>query len=275
MWGMPITVAIVELASPSPLFPAELERGTEIFGDLLQAEPYQASERAMNSIAAVFAYFKYIDDKFSTYKPNSEISRINQGALALENASREMHTVFDLAEKLRRETSGYFNIRQNGRVDPSGLVKGWALSNAAGMLSSAGYKDFYVEAGGDFQAVGLNPDSRPWRVGVRSPFNREEIVKVLTVSDRGVATSGTYVRGQHIYDPVTGKSTDPAILSITVVGPDVYQADCYATAAFAMGRAGIQFIESLEGFEGFMIDHEKQATFTSGFNGYVSRENHR
>ncbi len=65
-----------------------------------------------------------------------------------------------------------------------------------------------------------------------------EIVKVLAISDRGVATSGTYIRGQHIYNPVTGGLPDPEIVSITVIGPDIYEADCYATAAFAMGRKG-------------------------------------
>lgn len=97
---------------------------------------------------------------------------------------------------------------------------------------------------------------------------------MLAISDRGVATSGTYARGRHIYNPVGDgsegdDSTLDEILSITVIGPDVYDADCYATAAFAMGRSGIGFIESLEGFEGYMIDKNRQATFTSGFERYV------
>ncbi|MGE5603096.1 MAG: FAD:protein FMN transferase, partial [Nitrososphaerales archaeon] len=163
----------------------------------------------------------------------------------------------------------------DGQIDPLGLVKGWAISNAATMLRTAGYDDYYVEAGGDFQAAGLNVEGRPWRVGIRNPFNMNEIVKVLAISDGGMATSGTYVRGQHIYNPVTGALPDPEIVSITVVGADVYEADCYATAAFAMGRKGIEFIESLQGFEGYMIDSNKEATFTSGFERYVDHENNR
>jgi thiamine biosynthesis lipoprotein len=149
-----------------------------------------------------------------------------------------------------------------------------SLSNAAEILRDAGCESYYVEAGGDFQAVGVNAKGQPWHVGIRSPFNTEEIVKVLALKDRGVATSGTYIRGQHIYNPVNGALPDPEILSITVIGPDVYEADCYATAAFAMGRKGIGFIESLEGFEGYMIDNNKQATFTRGFERYVINENH-
>ncbi len=226
-------------------------------------------------IDQVYDYFTYIDEKFSTYKPYSEISLINQGALVLEEASHDMRTVFAQAELFRQMTGGYFDIQRGGAYDPSGLVKGWAISNAADIVRKAGYKNYYVEAGGDFQAAGKNDEGKNWRVGIRSPFNLHEIVKVLSITDCGVATSGTYIRGEHIYNPVTGGLPDPEIVSITVVGPDIYEADCFATAAFAMGRKGIAFIESLEGFEGYMIDRDGVATFTSGFPAYVEQEDGR
>lgn len=274
MWGMPITVGIVDSVSDS-LFPSRLDTEFKNFENVRSEDSTLASDPAMNLISQVFNYFEYIDNKFSTYKPNSEISRINQGLLSIEDASLDMQVVFDLAERLRIETDGYFNIMHDGRIDPSGLVKGWALSNAADLLCAAGCEDFYVEAGGDFEAVGLNNEGKPWSVGIRNPFHQDEIVKVLAVSNRGVATSGTYVRGQHIYNPIDGGLPDDEILSITVIGPNIYEADCYATAAFAMGRQGIQFIESLAGFEGYMIDRHQLATFTSGFTRYVNYETHR
>ena len=92
---------------------------------------------------------------------------------------------------------------------------------------------------------------------------------VLSVSNRGVATSGTYVRGQHIYNPKQADRLITDIVGLTVIGPDIYEADRFATAAFAMGREGIHFIERLEGFEGYMIDRDGQATLTSGFTRYV------
>lgn len=274
MWGMPITVGIVE-AESSSLFSSHLQSELESFENSLSPESCSTSDQAMKLISQVFKYFEYIDNKFSTYKPHSEISLINQGVLKIEDASRDMQTVFHLAEELPVETDGYFNITHDGRIDPSGLVKGWALSNAADLLCHAGCGNFYVEAGGDFQAAGRNVYGEPWRVGIRNPFNTNEIVKVLAVSDCGVATSGTYIRGQHIYNPLTDTPPDPEILSITVIGSSVYEADCYATAAFAMGREGIRFIESLQGFEGYLIDADQQATFTSNFERYVSHENHR
>lgn len=220
-------------------------------------------------IDRVYDYFEQVDDRFSTYKPLSEISLLNQGLLTLGEASPDMVTIFNLAEEWRQSTGGYFNIQHAGRVDPSGLVKGWAISNAAEMIRESGFENFYVEAGGDIQAEGLNRMGKDWRVGIRSPFNMQEIVKVLAVNGFGVATSGTYIRGQHIYDPVTGKTSLTDIASLTVIGPDIYEADCYATAAFAMGRGGINFIETLEGFEGYMIDENHIATFTSGFERFV------
>lgn len=217
----------------------------------------------------VFDYFKYIDEKFSTYKEASEISRINRYELALEDSSEDMQTIFALAEQTCLETDGYFNIQFNDTYDPSGIVKGWAIYNAAQLLHANGFENFYVNAGGDIQMSGFNGDGENWRVGLRNPFNPKEIVKVLSVTDCGVATSGTYVRGQHIYNPLDKNQLMTAILSLTVIGPDIYEADRFATAAFAMSRYGINFIESLDGFEGYMIDQEKQATFTTGFEKWV------
>jgi len=217
----------------------------------------------------VFDYFQSIDDRFSTYKSRSEISLINQRRLSADSISPQMHTVFTMAEEVRQKTNGYFDIRHNGIIDPSGLVKGWAVYNAAEMIRQEGYRDFYVEAGGDFQVFDRNGQGQPWRVGIRSPYNLSEIVKVLSVSDCGVATSGSYIRGQHIYNPKDSQPPDPQILSLTVIGPDICNVDCYATAAFAMGREGIAFIASLDGYEGYSIDQDRRATFTPGFARYV------
>jgi thiamine biosynthesis lipoprotein len=227
---------------------------------------------AQGDIDAVFSYFEYVDTKFSTYKETSEITAINKQEIALSEASLDMRTVFALAEQTKQETNGYFDIARNGLYDPSGLVKGWAIYNAAEILRERGFHDYYVDAGGDIQAAGKNAQGQPWRVGIRNPFNMQEIVKVLSISDCGVATSGTYVRGQHIYNPKSGDPLETDIVSLTVVGPNIYEADRFATAAFAMGRAGITFIANLRGFEGYLIDSSGRATFTRGFEEYVSHD---
>ena len=219
----------------------------------------------------VFAYFVSVDDTFSTYKATSEISKINRGELSAAQYSEDMKTILALSEQTKKDTHGYFDIQHNGMFDPSGIVKGWAIQNAAHMLKAWGFRHFYVDAGGDIQVSG-NKDGKPWRVGIRNPFNRTENVKVLALTNRGIATSGTAIRGQHIYDPYNRDTMLLDIVSITVIGPNIYEADRFATAAFAMGKKGIQFIEKLAGFEGYMIDAQARATFTSGFERYVLHE---
>lgn len=221
------------------------------------------------AVDAVFSYFEYVDGKFSTYKESSEISQINRHEVALEHASKDMKTVFALAEQTLQITNGHFDIARNGIYDPSGLVKGWSIYNAAQILRAKGFENFYVDAGGDIQACGKNRRGEDWRVGIRNPFNMNEIVKVLSASNCGVATSGTYVRGQHIYNPNHDGQLMTGIVSLTVIGPNIYEADRFATAAFAMGKAGIRFIERLDRFEGYMIDIHRQATLTSGFAQYI------
>ena len=225
---------------------------------------------AYGDLEAVFSSFACVDDTFSTYKASSEISRINRGELAEEQYSDDMRTILALAEQTKRETQGYFDIRRDDGYDPSGIVKGWAIRNAAHILRERGFRNYYVDAGGDVQVCGIK-DGGPWRVGIRNPFNRHENVKVLALSDRGVATSGTAIRGQHIFDPHQPDAPIRDIVSLTVIGPDVYEADRFATAAFAMGARGIRFIESRDGLEGYMIDARGRATYTRGFERYVLR----
>jgi thiamine biosynthesis lipoprotein len=224
---------------------------------------------AEEAIEAVFAHFVRVDERFSTYKPDSEISRINTGRLRVEDASDEMRSIFDMADATRRATDGYFDITHNGSIDPSGIVKGWAIQGAAGLLRRWGFHSFYVDAGGDIQVAGASRHGVAWRVGIRNPFDARQIVKVLAIGDGAVATSGTSIRGQHIYDPYRAGATIDEIVSLTVIGSNILDADRFATAAFAMGRPGIAFIETLPGFEGYLIDVDGRATYTSGFMRYV------
>lgn len=233
----------------------------------VQTQDDAATQEHLNR---AFAYFQYVDETFSPYKASSEVSRLNRGELAPEGYSADLRETLALAERTKRETGGYFDIMRDGVCDPSGVVKGWAIRRAAELLRASDLKNFYVDAGGDIQAIGTH-DGAPWRVGIRNPFNRQQIVKALAVSDCGVATSGTAVRGQHIYNPLDPATPLLDVVSLTVIGADICDADRFATAAFAMGRAGIRFIEHLPGFEGYMIDAHGVATYTSGFERFTLR----
>ncbi len=230
-----------------------------------------AGEGVEDAFTAAFAYLVAVDERFSTYKEESEISRINRGELSREDASPLMREVFAIAEQTKKKTNGYFDIRRpDGSLDPSGVVKGWAILNTAKLIRDAGYENYFVNAGGDIAMSGRNAKGEEWSVGIRNPFNINEIVKVVYPHGKGIATSGSYIRGDHIYNPKNPEEKLHDVVSITVIGPDVLAADLMATAAFAMGKDGIAFIERLSGFEGYAIDAKGTATFTSGFAAYTS-----
>lgn len=229
------------------------------------------SQVEVTDLEKIFDYFQTVDERFSFRKKTSEVGRLNSGELKPEGYSTELKEILALAEKTKKETNGYFNIvNREGKIDPSGIVKGWAIYEAAKILWTLGFKNFFIDAGGDIQTSGKNEKDEFWTVGVRSHFQPEtEIIKVLALENKGVATSGTYIRGQHVYNPHLKTEELNAIISITVVGPNVYEADRFATAVLAMGKAGIDFIENLDGFEGYAIDARGIATMTSNFKQYV------
>jgi len=239
--GMPITVEIID----------NLSNVTEL-------------------IYEVFEYFKKIDEKFSTYKNDSEISRINSGFIKPVEYSEEVKEILKLAEQTKLETNGYFDvILPDGKLAPLGLVKGWAINKAAKILIDKGVKNFYINAGGDIEALGKNALGEYFRIGIENPFKRGEIIKVVELKNAGMATSGTYIRGQHIYNPHKPDQKINDIISLTVIGPNVYEADRFATAAFAMGKEGINFLETLNVFAAYVIDNSGIATMTSNFEKYV------
>ena len=213
-------------------------------------------------VAPVFAWLRHIDATFSTYKPDSEISRLDRGELTLDECSPEVDEVLTRCLALRHETRGYFDVRAGGRLDPSGLVKGWAVAGAARNLVAAGARSLFINAGGDIATRG-----GPWRIGIRHPLQRERLAAVLEGSDLAVATSGEYERGRHVIDPHTGRPPD-GLLSVTIVGPDLATADAYATAAFAMGADGPVWAATLAGYDALCITTDQRVLSTPGMARY-------
>lgn len=247
---------------------------TRIIWDMPITVDIRSGARQERLIHGVFDYFHHVDEIFSTFKSWSEISRFNRGEIPPENLSTELTEVIRLCEETYQQSYGYFSHIYDGKVQPLGLVKGWAIHKAALFLRQEGVKDFYIDAGGDVEIGGLAEQGVPWSVGIRDPFHREAIVKKLFITDGGVATSGTYIRGSHIYNPKTNRPADADIVSLTVIGPNVYEADRFATAAFAMGKTGIDFIASVPGLEGYQINSRGIATYTRGFDRYTRSYEH-
>ncbi|GAA3286542.1 FAD:protein FMN transferase [Dactylosporangium vinaceum] len=229
--------------------------GMAVSLDLDDDRPVPDLERLADG---VFAWLRTVDEIFSTYRPESEISRLARGELRREECAPEVGEVLDRCAELWDETDGYFDINAGGRLDPSGYVKGWAVQRACDRLLEAGSANHCLNAGGDIFVRGAPLGREKWRVGIRHPWEAMSVAWVLEVTDTAVATSGTYERGLHVVDPFTGRPVND-LRSVTVVGPELGTADAYATAALAMGRAGIDWLAALPGHESAVVTESGEA----------------
>jgi FAD:protein FMN transferase len=217
-----------------------------------------------DALDRAFDWLRWVDAMFSTYRADSEVSRLNAGTLALDDAAPEVRAVLARCETLRERTRGCFDVRARGPIDPSAFVKGWAVETVAAMLvEDAGARNLCVHAGGDVRVRGERAAGRPWRVGIQHPHRRDRVAAVLRARDLAVATSGAYERGAHIVDPRTGEPPE-GVLSVTVVGPDLGTADAYATAAFAMGVEGPAWTAGLGDYEALTILSDGRVLSTRG-----------
>jgi len=219
------------------------------------------------AIAEVVAWLHRVDATFSTYIPDSQISRMATGTLAAADADPDVTEVMRLGEDLRAATGGYFDVRAAGTLDPSGVVKGWAVERASDLLAARGFPHHQVNAGGDLRARGRPGAGRRWRIGIAHPHLAGALAAVIEIDDGAVATSGTAERGAHVVDPHTGRAALD-LASVTLVGRDLARADAYATAALAMGHAAPAWLARLPGYEAFVVDAAGGAWSTPGFERY-------
>lgn len=197
-------------------------------------------------------WLHWVDETFSTYKPDSQISRLARGDIDIAHCAPEVGEILARCRELETETNGYFSASASGPLDPSGLVKGWAIQHASDLLSWAGSRNHCVNGGGDVQCAGNATANEPWRVGISDPHRPGQLAAVVTGTGLAVATSGTAERGSHISNP-HDRTSPTALASVTIIGQDLAHADAYATAAFAMGYAALDWIATLDGYQGLVI----------------------
>ncbi|MGW6791677.1 FAD:protein FMN transferase [Streptomyces chartreusis] len=209
---------------------------------------------------AVFAWLRKVDARFSPFKADSEVCRLDRGEIARRDVSADLGEVLGLCEEYRAATGGAFDVRLPGRgLDPCAVVKGWSVQRAAESLRAAGARRFVLNAGGDVVAGG-----GPWRVGIRHPEQADKVCTVAELTDGAIATSARYERGDHIIDGRTGRPAT-GLLSLSVVASSLTVADAVATAAFAMGAEGVDWAASRAGCEVFAVDAERRVLRTEGF----------
>jgi thiamine biosynthesis lipoprotein len=214
----------------------------------------------------LFDWFREVDERFSTYKEGSEISRLNCGELHIRDCHPDVRWVLARCDGLREETSGFFDARYASllEVDPSGLVKGWSVDRGGELLEGRGIANYSINAGGDIRLRGSPLPDRAWRTGIQHPVLHDRIAAVVESNDLALATSGAYIRGEHIVDPHTG-APPRGLLSVSIAGPDLATADAYATAAFAMGEEGAAWSATLGPYESYVILADERSFSTPGF----------
>lgn len=233
------------------------------------------------AIDAVLAELERLEAIFSTYRADSVITAINRGERHPLDGPAEVVDVLDACTWLEQTTGGAFRARRPEPpypFDPAGFVKGWATECAAGALDVAGLEHWCVSVGGDLQVRGQAGGrqaggtragggqaggGRPWRIAVAHPLHPGQVVASFDLHDGAVATSGTAERGRHLWDGRTGRAAD-ALASVTVLGPHLTWADALATAAFALGRDGLDWIDGLDGYEALAVDHGGVVRMTAG-----------
>ncbi|MGW1070056.1 FAD:protein FMN transferase [Streptomyces aureus] len=257
------------MSEPAEDAPQELRHAEEVMGTVFSFDVRGGESGAVRAaLEEAIAGLHRVDEVFSTYREDSQISRLARGELTVEECDPEVAEVLGLGAEAERASDGWFSTRYEGRLDPTGIVKGWAAERAAERLAAAGASGVSVNGGGDVQLVGVPGPHRPWRVGVSDPLRPGALAAVVSAAgaDRlAVATSGTAERGAHIVDPRTGRSAVTDLLAVTVVGPRLTWVDAWATAAFAMGsRAGLDWLESLPDVEALLITAGNEVRCTGG-----------
>ncbi|MFC7884021.1 FAD:protein FMN transferase [Streptomyces sp. NPDC057376] len=243
--------------------------GTVFSFDVRGGEPTAVRAALDEAVAGL----RRADEVFSTYREGSEVSRLARGETTLAECVPEVAEVLELAAEAERVSDGWFSPSYRGWLDPTGIVKGWAVECAARRVAAAGASGVSVNGGGDAQLLGTPGAGRPWRVGVSDPLRPGGLAAVVSAAgadELAVATSGTAERGAHIVDPRTGRPAVTDLVSVTVVAARLTWADCWATAAFAMGtREGLRWLESLDGVEGLLVTAGGGVRCTAGLAGWL------
>ncbi|WP_434613111.1 FAD:protein FMN transferase [Arthrobacter sp. A5] len=198
-------------------------------------------ERWADGVERIFAD---ADRRFSLYRPDSELSRIAAGAVALPDSSPAMRRMYALALHWRTVTNGEFTPhRPDGVLDLSGVVKACAAAAAGEWLHSEGHRDWCLNAGGDVLCSGTAGDGGGWQVGIVDPADRTSLLGSIAATPAlpAVATSGSAERGEHIW---RRPGTSMEFVQVTVRAADIITADVLATAITAGGSAALHRFSS-------------------------------
>jgi thiamine biosynthesis lipoprotein len=222
--------------------------------------------------AAVIDQLREVDRVFSTYRDNSVISRLGRGELTVDQCPPEVAEVLALGSEAERQSDGAFSINLptgdgRRRLDPSGVVKGWATQRASQLLTALDDTDFCLSAGGDIVSHASSPERAAWRIGIENPRDPSRIIAVVPIRSGAVATSGTAHRGAHLIDPRTGQPPQ-GVASVTVVAASLTWADIDATAAYIHGHDAARWLQSRPIRSALVVWADGRTTRFAGHDGH-------
>ncbi len=209
---------------------------------------------------AVMDSLRWSDRVFSTYRADSFVSRLDRGEIALSDCPQEVAEVLAIGRAAEVASGGAFSIWRPG-LDPSGVVKGWAVQRAAVHLRDLPETDFCLSAGGDM--VCLAQSGPAWNIGIEHPLDPDRLLATVPVRDGAVATSGTAHRGPHLVDARSRKAPE-GLASVTVVARSLVEADVDATAAFALGQSAAAWLSSRPSRKGLVVWADGRVSLVEG-----------
>ena len=163
---------------------------------------------------------------------------------------------------LDKENSTVFLKREGMKIGFGAIGKGYAADMAKALLMDKGVVAGIINASGDMNTWGKQPDGTEWKVAITNPMDKNKVYALLPISNGAVVTSGNYekyvtfntIRYAHIIDPRSGYPAT-GIISVTVFAPKAELADALATSIFVMGKeVGLNRIEQLPNVECIIID---------------------
>lgn len=203
------------------------------------------------------------DETFSLWKPGSPVSRLRRGETELAQVPPDVAEVLELCRTARSWSRGWFDPwAMPGGIDPTGLVKGWAVERARDVLREAGATGALVSGGGDLAVFGRPARGRKWRAGIQHPWRRDALAGIIEVR-AAAATSGSYERGPHLIDPRTGRPGHRGV-SATVTGPSLALADALATAVAVGGDDALEAVGALGEYGGYLIRPDGGESYAGG-----------
>lgn len=188
---------------------------------------------ALNQVVnEIDKYLKNVEEKFSPFLPESLVSRHTDlgGILQEDFFDLEYQEVYGRSLIAKKETQGLFNPFFDGKYNPTGIVKGWAIENAFMKYIKPLIDNNIIEAGaingaGDMQVATRLESNFSWEIGIENPEDKEKIIARYSIQNGAVATSGISKKGHHIKS-----DNDIKHVQVTVVGTYLSDVDVLATA---------------------------------------------